>query len=356
MISFPLEASIPYFFFIWFLSISLFYKKFQSKSQTLLLMLMISIIVLIIYKGVESDWKSYKEIVLNCNQLKCTHYEPLYDLLTYISSQTIGFYLIPFFSLFLILVVFVFIRKITINKTQYFIITLSIFFVYLPLYYGALRQSISFSFILISFYYFFKRKYYKAMLYTLISIGFHLSALIIIPLYLLYLVIWIIFKRNFLLFIILIIVSFFAGFILMTIFFDWFASIPKFNPGTLEATVDPVKLIILPVERIVLLLMSLYVLHSFRNNKLFEYISLLSITGALFYLVVYKFSLNTAGRTIAFFRLADVFVIYYFFKVLLSKNKRNINTFRINRIAILAIIFYSVIKYYFTIVRVGFFK
>ena len=354
--TFPIAASIPYILYFLFLIIVSGSKKFQSESQIFLLLLATSLLVFLSYHGEYSDWRTYKSYAETCTSIGCTYFEPFYDFITFVASQTVGFYLIPFISLVLIFMNFNLIKKYTKNNTEYFILTLSIFLVFLPLYYGALRQSRSFSFLLISFFYFFDKKYVKSLLFVIVAIGFHLSAIVISLVFIIYFYIWKISKENYKNFIFLLLVSYLSGIYLMQIFANEMAMIDSFNPGTLNATVDTTKSLLLPVERIIILIMGLYILYYFKEDKLFLYVSLFSITGALFYLIVYQYSLNTAGRVVAFYRFADVFIIYYFFKTLFSRNKYPINTNNINGIAIFSILLYSLIKYYFTIVSVGFFQ
>jgi len=354
--TFPVAASIPYVFYILFLIIVSGFKKFKSKAQIFFLLFINSFIVFISYQGEYSDWRTYKSYAETCTHIGCTYFEPFYDILTFIASQTTGFYLIPFVSLVLIFINFSILKKYTNNNTEYFILTLSIFLVFLPLYYGALRQSISFSFLLISFFYFFEKRYIKSFLIAIIALGFHLSALVISSVFLIYFFVWKISKKNYKFFIFLLFLSYLSGVFLMQIFANEMAMIDSFNPGNRNAIVDTTKSVLLPIERIFILIMSLYLLYYFKDKKLFLYMCLSSITGALFYLVVYKFSLNTAGRVVAFYRLSDLFIIYYFFKIIFAKNKYAINTSNINGIAVLSIASYSLIKFYFTIVSVGFFR
>jgi len=84
--------------------------------------------------------------------------------------------------------------------------------------------------------------------------------------------------------------------------------------------------------------------------------TLLSLSGSIFYLIMFPFSLVAAGRTVAFYRLADVFVVYYFFKYLFNYRHINLENRSINLLSLLIVLIYSVIKYYFTIVAVGFFR
>jgi hypothetical protein len=353
---FPIAASIPYLFYFFFLLILTCYKKIKSRNQILFLLLLIAIVVFISYNGEYSDWRAYKAYTDNCRCIECTYFEPLFDLLTYVASQTIGFKLIPLVSFIMLFIVFIKINKFANNNLQYFILTLSIFLIFLPLYYGALRQSISFSFVLLSLLYFYDAKYFKSIFLVILAMGFHLSAIIIYLVFLIYLLIWKITYQNLKYFIIFLIISFLAGIVLMNIFYSDMAIIDSFNAGTRNAKVDRLKIMLLPIERTVILVMSIYIMNFFKHDKTFVYMALISISGALFYLVVYKYSLNTAGRITAFFRLADLFILYYFFKILFSRNKLNINTNHLNNISIVLIVLYSIIKYYFTIVSVGFFR
>jgi magnesium-transporting ATPase (P-type) len=160
---FPIAASIPYLFYFFFLLILTGYKKIKSRNQILFLLLLIAIVVFISYNGEYSDWRAYKAYTDNCRCIECTYFEPLFDLLTYVASQTIGFKLIPLVSFIMLFIVFIKINKFANNNLQYFILTLSIFLIFLPLYYGALRQSISFSFVLLSLLYFYDAKYFKSI-------------------------------------------------------------------------------------------------------------------------------------------------------------------------------------------------
>lgn len=354
---FPIAASIPYFICFYFISLLLIapYRKFKSKNQFLFLLFLASLIVFMSYKGEHSDWRTYREFVEICNGIGCTYFEPLYDLLTFIASKTVGFSLIPIFSLLLLFSVFLKLKEHVNNKSQYFVVVLSIFLAYLPLYYGALRQSIAFSFLLLGLLYFMRKKYFEGLLLAVISTGFHLSSIVILFVFIVYFFLWKISSSCFKFFLLLVAISYFGGLFLMSLLVSELAKMARFNVGTLGAVVDNTKSLVVPIERLIVLGMGLHVLYYFRNSKLFSFLSILSISGAIFYLIVYSYSLNTAGRVVAFFRLADVFTIYYFFKIALSRDRSNINTEKINKIALLGILTYSLIKYYFTIVSVGFF-
>jgi len=351
----PFVASIPYFFYFYFLVILIFFKRIKSKNQMLFLLFVVFLIVFIFYNGNYSDWRTYRRFVETCTCIGCTYFEPLYDLLTYISSQTVGFRLIPFVSLLLLFYFFVKLKKYILDSNIYFLLVVSITLIYLPLYYGALRQSIAFSILLFSLLSLQDKKYITSFMLLLISIGFHLSSIVIYFLVIIYFILWKISNKKFFLFIFLILGSFIIGLFILKQLTPYLSIIDSFNPGFRNATPNPLKLILLPLERLTILIFALYVLFYNKNNIIIEYLSIISIIGAVFYLVMYKFSLNTAGRVVAFFRLADIFIIYYFFKILLTKNKEYI-TSKFNNVAIIIVILYSLIKYYFTVVSVGFFR
>ena len=355
---FPLFASLPYFIFFFLFTILLFFKNIKNTQQWLNIIFLSMVLILFFYKGEYSDWRTYISYANSCNCLGCTYFEFGYDFLTFIAFQTIGFYLIPIVSLSLQYIALTKFKRLVQTKIQYVILIFSIFLVFLPLYYGALRQSISFSLILLGYIYFYQNKYFIAVLISFIAISFHLSAIIIIFFYLLYYLFFKLLNTN--KFIIFTILSYFIGIYLMNMIFDYIKIIESFNLGMLNTGIDStgLKAYLLPIERIIILIMSFYLLIKTNyQDKFFHNVILFGIIGAIFYLVVYKFSLNTAGRTVAFFRMADIYIIYYFFKNILQKNTISIFLNEtINNIGILSIIFYTLLKYYFTIISVGFFR
>jgi len=353
----PFAASIPYFFYFYFLAILIFFKKIKSKNQILFLLFIVFLIVFIFYEGNYSDWRTYRAFVKTCTCIGCTYFEPLYDLLTYVSSQTIGFKLIPLVSLFLLFYFFVILKKYVLNSNMYVILILSISMAYLPLYYGALRQSIAFSILLFSLLSLQNKTYFTSFILFLLATGFHLSSIVIYFLVIVYFTLWKISNKNFFKFIFLIITSFILGFFILKQLMPYLSVIDSFNPGFKNATPNPLKLILLPLERFMILIFAFYTLFYNKNNRIIEYLSIISIIGSIFYLVMYKFSLNTAGRVVVFFRLADIFVIYYFIKIFVQKRYFELNYKEtLNNIALFCILIYSIVKFYFTIISVGFFR
>ncbi|MBD3842267.1 MAG: EpsG family protein [Campylobacterales bacterium] len=352
---FPFEASFPYIFTLFFFLVLSFYKKIKSKNDIDFIVFFNLVIVFYLYQGEFSDWRTYRDFVNSCPSIGCTYFEPLYDFLTYFASITIGFDLIKIFSLVLIFYALKNIKKLNLSNVEYFIAIFSIFLVFLPLYYGAVRQSISFSFLLISFTSFFLGKKYIASFWLLGAIGFHFSALVIAPALLGMVIFWKLSNRKLLKFCIILLSAAAALSLLMSYFSDYMALIDSFNPGTRNAVYDPVKTTIILIERALIIMMCLTVLYYFSGSRKIVFFSLISLTGAIFYIVVFKFSLNTAGRVTAFFRLADIFVVYYAIRLFLS-GFRPLILDRINVVALISTGFFILIKFYFTIVSVGFFR
>lgn len=266
---FPLAASLPYFIYFIFFIILLGYQKFKSGLQILFLIFIPYFLALFTYTGDLSDWRTYRNFVNSCNSIGCTYFEPLFDMLTFLSSQTFGFYLIPVFSMLLQFIVFLKIRNYTENKTQYFIVLISIALVYFPLYYGALRQSISFSLLILSILYLYDSKYFKSILFVIIATGFHLSSFVVFTMFIVYYFIWKISNNSYRVFLLLIFLSYIVGIHLMQLFINEFILIDSFNPGTTNATEDSTKSLLLPLERISVLIMALYVLRFFKSSKIF---------------------------------------------------------------------------------------
>jgi hypothetical protein len=352
--NFPIAASIPYFAYFIFMLFTIPFSYFKSKRQIFVLLVIILCIVSVTYKGEFSDWRTYRAFVESCQCIKCTYFEPGYDLLTFIASKSIGFYLIPVFSLLLFCIS---IQKLSsyLSANDFFIVTVSLLFAFLPLYFGALRQSIAFSILLLSFYNLYDKKYIKTLFLSIIALLFHSSSIIIFLFFIIYHQIFQHTKNKFKYFILIILFSIPILFFLTSLFFEKLSLIDNFNPGTQNAVVDNTKLLLLPLERIIIALMALRLLYYYKYKKFYVYMCLFSLCGGIFYVIMYSYSLNTAGRVVAFYRLADLFIIYHFIKILLTKKPIKEISDKLNNIAILGIVLYSIVKFYFTIYKVGFF-
>jgi hypothetical protein len=354
-LNFPFSASFPYFFYFLILLALLPYKSIKSKKQIISILLICLIGVFVTYEGNFSDWITYREYVEGCHYVGCTYFESGYDLLTFIASQTFGFEIIPLFSLLLLFVALLMFRHN--DNTFFFIITISILFAFLPLYFGGIRQSLSFSLLIISFVFFYYKKYFLSLLFTLVAVLFHLSAIVMFVSFISFYFFYNFIKnKNFVTILISTFGLYLLGILFMEMIFDSIKIIDSFNPGRkmVHSNMNGLKSLLLPIERFIILGMSLYLFYKLKADRLFFLISLIGICGAIFYLIVYQYSLNTAGRVVAFFRFSDLVIIFYFLKFILSK-KGSFNRYYINNLSILGILTYSLIKFYFTIVSVGFF-
>lgn len=352
--NFPYMASLPYIISFILLTGVLFINNIKSKYNVLYFLVIILFMVLIGYKGEFSDWKAYREWTDACSCLGCTYFEPAYDLLTYIASQTLGFELIPIVSI-CIYITIIFKLSRYLSRNDYFIAVFSITVVYLPLYFGAIRQSIAFSLLLFAFLNFYDKKLIKGFIFALLASLFHYSSIMIIFLFLIFTGLYQM-SKNIVIFIIVTVLGSAMLYVGLLYLFEYVGDyIYLISNDDLNAGENRgLKNILLPLERVIILIMSFYILTK-DNSRYLKYMVLFAISGALFYLIMNSFSANTAGRIVAFFRLADCFVIYYFFKIILVRNERQIST-KLNNLAILIVLMYSIIKYYFTILGVDFYR
>jgi len=357
---FPVAAAAPYFLYFSLILLLAIYgqkRKIQSKDQTIFFITSSLIMVLFTYKGEYSDWRTYRRFVSICDAPGCTYFESFYDFITYISAQTFGFYLIPSLLVFLFTLLLISHKKVIKENSIFLVVSLSITFAFLALYYGALRQAFSFIFLLFALIYFTRKKYLASASLSIVATGFHLSSAVIIFVSSAYYLTWRITRHRAYMLMAALFTSYVVGILVLREVSSYLAVIDSFNPGMQNAT-DPgiLRQSLLVLERLALLSMSFSIIGLPSLGEYLKLFTLLSLSGSIFYLMMFPFSLITAGRTVAFYRLADIFVVYYFFRYLFNYRRINLENRSINLLSLLIVLIYSVIKYYFTIVAVGFFR
>lgn len=307
-----------------------------------LILPLILILPLSAYAGSQSDWETYRQFVLACDQPGCTYFEPGFDRLVYIASETIGFSLIEIVLWLCIVISFSCLKRIfpDINPV---VLLISLYSAYFALYLGAIRQSISSVFFLIGLT-FYMRSYKSVGSAIALSGGiFHIGGII---------------SASFLWAISLAgrlrtygMIKRVLGVMIVTAaayaVFDYLSdSLPRLgetNIGTsyVVAGALGVKDLLIALERFVFLIMASNIMTK-RGDQ--ESVLLFAFEASAF-IIFYSLAVidrNIAGRTIAFLRVADVIVLWLGLR------------FGVLPKAII-ILSYVTAKQYYTIVSVGFF-
>lgn len=343
---FPIAVFIFYLIYIYFLFFFALTKKYPSDNLVSFLVLISFIVLNFTFSGKFSDWSTYNNYVENCTELNCTYFEPLFNILIYVSSVTIGFDLVKIF--FLIVLIFTINRlKVNFEKFSKWILIFSLIFSLIPLYLGAIRQAIAFCFILLAI---FENKKRFKIIFFILGTGFHYSALIIIPIILLYNSFSNFFEKSYFRIIILLLLCFFIGYFFPT---EYIPEIIKSGDYYIENSSLTKDLIII-LERIIFIIISLFlIMRNNRDKTNYNKFIRLTLIGSLVFITFYFISRNMSGRLLAFYRVSDLFVLYYFIshKISTSKNYISISFFSST-----LLVLYSLIKFYFTIYSVGFFS
>jgi hypothetical protein len=341
---FPYEAFFSYIFFVYFVLYSASLKF--NKNIYFYAISLVFFIEFFLYNGLNSDWRFYKEYVASCGGVGCTYFEPAYDYLTYISSISFGFYFIPFLSILIFLAVLYRYRGLFENSNIYLFFIVSVSVAFLPLYFGALRQSISFSILLFSIVFLLREKIIIFLFLSLLSFLFHYSSIIVaLFLYLVFYSVKFSFPFHYVAIALYVCINlFFYAFSEYLVVFD------SFNLGEASTSEDftGLKAYILPLERIFFVLSPIYLSLKYRNIYL-RFFFMVSMVGAVLYLATYPYSLITAGRLGIFFRLSDVLVLFFLALTLFNLKRFNFV------ISALIVVSYILVKFYFTIYSVGFF-
>lgn len=339
----------------------------QSKSVAIVLtfFVILSFIILItFYKGVNSDWQTYREFVGSCDRLGCTYFEPGFDLLTFLSAETFGFGLIK--ATILIFYIACLALVISDNEKPFVIIVVvaSVSVAALPLMLGAVRQMLSLPLLLLAAIFWERQRYLGSLLAITAASALHYSGLVV---GIWYGIFWFMLVRNMPsrivsgLRVLLLILCTYAFFYMVTNTglgeaYAIVARVGETGVGTDSLnTGGLVRDILIFGERLPFAVIALMIL---TNQKYCESLSkieqiflLMYIAGTIFFISLYGFDRNIAGRTLATFRVADLSVIVTTVFFLFNGSLRRSATISALGIAIL----FLITKSYMTLITVGFF-
>ena len=356
---------IIYIYWIYFSVILLFYKGIKDYSFSFFLLILSSFVLLSTYQGLHSDWVSYREFYSKATKLGMTYFEKGFDYLLYVANKIGSFEIVPIFTLLTFILLFIEIYKYTeISKNQFFILLVSFYFSFLPLYFGALRQACSSNFIYICLFLYRRKKYVRSGISALLSFLFHHSAILIFAIIFTYFIYCLLLrkksKKKFIFYTLLVVVGMYLVF-KVTVESLFVALDMVYRLGNADNfTSNPIKDLFILAERFVFIYFCFYLMQRKRNFN--DFIINLSLGGNFFYCIFYSLARNLSGRTLAFFRYLDIYIMYEALitlvpKILYLTNKKSVssNNRNISNISLLLCIFYSLIKYYVTVASSGVF-
>ena len=340
-------------------------RRSPSIAHALTLLNVLGVGILVThYQGINTDWMTYREFVERCDALRCTYFEPGYDLLTFVSAETLGF------ALFKLLLVLCFISStiVTVRGTTspYLVIVAvaSITVATLPLMLGAIRQALTLPLLLWAAFLLQHHRYRIAMLAVVVAGSLHYSALVAS---FWYGVFWYVLARKpkpprlrvaVLLTSFLVFITYSFLYLLSnsglgdTI--SLVARIGETGAGTDYITTGGLgRDIAILAERLLFSMVALVLLtRQMSSLSTTERVFLLMhVAGTAFFIAMFAFDRNIAGRTMATFRLADVLVIVATIHSLFNGSLRKL----LLPFALFVALLFVVSKSYVTIVTVGFF-
>jgi hypothetical protein len=357
--SFPIIPAIPYVIFLCILAILSMYRSIKDDALTLFFIGLSCILILFLYKGKISDWATYKGYVESASRIRSTYFEIGFDFLCFLAHYSIGFYLIPLVSVVLfIATIFTYRKTFSDFPNLFFFFAFSILCAYLPLLYGALRQSIAFSFLLAFFYCWTEKKKLTAILFIAAGCLFHNSTILILAIFVMYSLLAAIVKKKRVLIIVSTLGCVVIYFIFKKVLGNLFTII-NYGENVVEES-RGLKNVLLIAERLVFLMMSYSLLFNEDIGKKYRPFILASIAGSLFYITMAPIALNFAGRTMAFYRIMDIFILFIFTErianeLFLRKSGDLLVRNGVGFIPIFICAVYTVIKFYFTVVSTGIF-
>jgi hypothetical protein len=340
-------------------------RRSSSIARALTCVTVVGVACLIaLYQGVNSDWQTYRSFVENCDELRCTYFEPGYDFLTFLSSITFGF------SLFKILLIACFIGSVAVavrgtsNPTVVILAVASISIATLPLMLGAIRQALTLPLLLSAAFLLEERRYRLALLATAIAGSIHYSALVA---GLWYGLMWHVLARKprpprvgTAMLLVGTLVSVTYMFLLalsnsgLGDAVSLVARIGETGAGTdFITTGGPGRDLAILVERIpfAVVALVLFVRQTQLLSRTERVFLLMYVAGSAFFLGTFIFDRNIAGRTMATFRLADVLVIVTVVCSLAPERMKKISL----PLALIVALLFVVSKSYMTMATVGFF-
>ncbi len=180
---FRLADLIPYCFFVFFIIVVLMMKKQRQRINGLFI---IVLFFSCLRYGIGYDYLTYKDLILGVgDDYSLMAMEPIPKLLISFSHATHFQWFFIITSFLIYTPVFYVIKKKSSSPT------LSLWiYIFFPLFFleslSVVRNHVAFSFVFLSYYFFTEKKYVKTIIAFLIALGFHYSAIIALPIFLLH--------------------------------------------------------------------------------------------------------------------------------------------------------------------------
>ena len=356
---------IIYLYWIFFSLIFLFYKNIKNYTFTLILLIISFFILLLSYKGLHSDWVSYRSYYNKAVAIGRTYFEKGFDFLLYIANKIGTFEVIPIFAILSFFLLFLVIWNERIfGKNNYYILVFSFYCSFLPLYFGAIRQAIASNFLFIFFVLFYKKKYLRCLFFLILAYLFHKSSILICAIFIAFNIYSFMTRRfnykKYIFFTLLVVVTMYVVF-KATISNLFVALDMAYRLGDADNfTSNPIKDLFILAERLIFIIFS-FILIKYETKSLNFNIRLF-LGGNFFYCIFYSLARNLAGRTLAFYRYLDIYIMYEALRIIIPRflvlTKRKIvikKDSSLNNVSLLFCIFYSLIKYYVTVASSGVF-
>lgn len=301
--------------------------KILNNRNLLFTLLICFIQFFLLFNSEGTDWDTYKHYVYNPSAN--LYFEPGFSLLIIISRA------LSSFNFILLIISFLFLFGISSFKNKYnfipnWLIILSIFPIFLPLFSGALRQALALCLIIVGF----SRKSFFP--FILVASFFHYSALLFLPVYLLKK--FKIKERTKLIVLIFGLMAFLVISYRSPLIYLYLKSGDFYIQ---EGTVGGFKDVLIVIERILLLLAGILTLKKIKKASLrtFAYVTIL---GSLIFLIFYSEFRNFAGRALAILRVFDLIILYIFFSFWFGKIKQK------KKLIYILIFSYSLLKFMIT--------
>lgn len=364
---------IIFLYWLFFCLLVLLSRNVNKYYNLLPQIIVISFVVLFFtYDGLYSDWIAYRQHYSRAFEIGNTYFEKGFDFLLYISNSLGSFYFVVLFTIFSFFLLLHAISKYNMfSKNLYFIIIISLFNVFLPSYFGGIRQCIAVNFTFLSIIYFVQIKNYKiGLIYLMLSILTHNSSVVQYVIFLSTIILYKIYQKytmkRFVL--TLLLISIIIYFIMQLFFTDFLIYMDHGRRvgNNANLTSNETKDILIVMERLFFLALNFLTLGKNKKEETIDSItikiSMLCIAGSLFYIATYSLARNLAGRMLIMYRHLDVYVLYVGMNILLAKLFPNLlinriqaiphqigSRTKISQLSLLICIGYCVLKYYMTI-------
>lgn len=179
---FLMNSTLIIYTYLFFLLVALLFSKYVIHRKFTMLLSVVGFSVLYFtYNGshLACDWNVYRFFWSVADEPGNSYFEKGFDFLLVLANKIGSFELVIAFTIFTFWLLIFDIKKYQLfNDLDFFIIVMSLFMGFLPLYFGALRQTISSSLIFISLIFILYGKYKTGLIYAIISILFHKSAIL----------------------------------------------------------------------------------------------------------------------------------------------------------------------------------